>query len=366
MGLDTSSVILLCAAKMMGADFSSVAMIGRQSFFPSHETLRRVFATLGIDRDARQFLQAHDYGEGFLELLGATNIDSIDVSPYEGATIVHDMNRPIPSALRERFTLVHDGGTIEHVFDIAQALKNCMEMVRVGGYFTQVNIANNYTGHGFWQISPETIFRAFSPENGYQVEAVLMHEVVPRGRWYLVFDPDQIGRRVELCNSNPTYILTIAKRTANGPVFQKSPQQSDYVSLWERTFNRSPPATAPAGGAPRKTWRRFVPKAVKRVIRGTLERVSNEGNWSNSRGFSKTSYQRIQEDDVLHGRLRRSVIRDSETKPRCPSALTRHSRDGSTRREVAAVEEAQASADASQNRTGTDSGSSSNSNRQCA
>ena len=98
-------------------------------------------------------------------------VESLDVSTYEKATILHDMNLTVPYELRERFTVVHDGGTIEHVFNVPEAFKNCMEMVRVGGHFTQVNVANNYTGHGFWQFSPELIFRVFSPQNGYRIEA---------------------------------------------------------------------------------------------------------------------------------------------------------------------------------------------------
>jgi hypothetical protein len=304
MGLDSASVTLLCAAKTMNVDFTSVAMIGRQALFPDHRTLGRVFGVLGIDRDARQFLEQHQYAEEFFSLLGAKHIDSVDVSPYQGATILHDMNQPVPPALCERFTLVHDGGTIEHVFNITQALKNCMDMVRVGGHFTQVNIANNWMGHGFWQISPELIFRAFSEENGFQVEAVLMHEVVPGGGWYVVSDPDQIRRRVELCNRQPTYILTIARRIAKAPIFQRPPQQSDYVRMWNPTLEDAQSDPPTSGHANTPTWRRFVPKVVKRVIRNVLRgRPGPPPSWSGIRGFSATSYQRISEDDVLRGRL---------------------------------------------------------------
>ena len=40
----------------------------------------------------------------------ATRVDSVDVSSYEKATILHDMNLPIPGEPKERFTLVHDAG----------------------------------------------------------------------------------------------------------------------------------------------------------------------------------------------------------------------------------------------------------------
>jgi hypothetical protein len=123
MGLDGSLVKFLCCAKMLGADFSSVAMIGRQALYPDVGTLSRVFMTLGVDHSAELFLERAQYAEEFFSLLGTREIHSVDLSPYEGASILHDMNRPIPSELRERFTLVHDGGSLEHVFNIPQALR---------------------------------------------------------------------------------------------------------------------------------------------------------------------------------------------------------------------------------------------------
>jgi hypothetical protein len=307
MGLDTSSIVFLCAAKSIGVDFGSTAMVGRQSFWPDEAALRRVFSVLGIDRDAADFLRQHEYGEEFFSLLGAHQIDSVDVSPYEKATILHDMNLPLPIELRERFTLVFDGGSIEHVFNIPQAFKNCMDMVRVGGHFTQVNVANNFAGHGFWQFSPELIFRIFSEQNGFRLEAVLMHEVTPGGSWYLVSDPDDVRQRVQLCNDQPTYILTIARRLDRSPIFATTPQQSDYVSLWDRTLN--PTSLDATSQAHEAGWRRYIPPSVKPLLKSLIGRVYHRprvGCWpSLTPGFSSKGYRLISEDDLLRGKLPR-------------------------------------------------------------
>ena len=53
-----------------------------------------------------------------------------------------------------------------------------MQMVRVGGHFMQLTVANNFMGHGFWQLSPELIYRIFTEDNGYRIECVLLHEVI--------------------------------------------------------------------------------------------------------------------------------------------------------------------------------------------
>jgi hypothetical protein len=284
-------------------------MIGRQEFLPDPTTLRRVFSCLGINADADEFLRDNEYGEEFFARLGATEVRSLDYSSYEGADILHDMNRPLPNDLRETFSVVHDGGTIEHVFNISQALKNCMEMVEVGGHFTQVNVANNLMGHGFWQFSPELLFRAFSASNGYQIETVLLHELVPAGRWYVVADPDELRARVQLCNSAPTYILTIAKRVARAQIFATPPQQSDYVAVW----NDGPKAWAVSGsragsqpprgrGAPPVlALKRLVPTPIKRSMRQAGSRLTRQPH---SNGFDQACYRPISEDSLLRGNFR--------------------------------------------------------------
>lgn len=298
MGIDASSTLFIGAAKASGVDFSRMAMIGRQSFWPSPKALGRVFSRFGIDRDVAAFLRENRYAERFFELLGAQEVVSFDASAYESASVIHDMNLPVPHTWHRRFSCVHDGGTLEHVFNVPQALKNGMEMVAVGGHFTQVNVANNFMGHGFWQFSPELVFRTFSPENGFEIAGVLMHEVVPGGAWYAVRDPDQIRQRVNLCNRRPTYIFTIAKRIAAVEIFKTAPQQSDYQALWVQSANPTP-----AVDRPPPTWRSHVPQWIKdwavwRLRPGYRKKY---GYAPFQPGFARSGYRRINEDSLLRG-----------------------------------------------------------------
>jgi hypothetical protein len=74
------------------------------------------------------------WSDPFFKLLGASQVGPIDVSAYQGASIIHDLNEPIPGALHERFDVVFDCGTLEHIFNVPVALKSYMDMVRVGGH----------------------------------------------------------------------------------------------------------------------------------------------------------------------------------------------------------------------------------------
>lgn len=155
----------------------------------------------------------------------------MDISDYEGAAILHDLNKPIGAELKEKFTLVLDGGTLEHVFNFPTALANAMEMVETGGHLIVVTGGNNFLGHGFYQFSPELFYRAFSEENGFRVKRMIAAEV--RGKWYEVADPKKIKGRVELINEKQVYLMILAQKTANKPLFVKAPQQSDYVEMWK-------------------------------------------------------------------------------------------------------------------------------------
>ncbi len=170
----------------------------------------------------------------------------------------------------------------------------------------QVNVANNFMGHGFWQLSPEMVFRVFSAANGYEIEAVLLHEVVPHGGWWAVTDPHEAGSRVELSNSAPTYILTVAKRIARADIFARAPQQSDWVAAWERVAGTGVPASNP-GGATLQAHPAGL-GYFRHALRCALQHLPLSkalfalGNAFGS-PFRRPYYRRLSEDDVLRGNL---------------------------------------------------------------
>ena len=105
MGLDFQGLRLIRELPRMGISFSATVMIGRQTYSdllkPSD-----LASTFGITEQEATPELAFTYIEPRLCLLGATRIESIDRSDYEQATILHDMNQPIPDALKGSFSLV--------------------------------------------------------------------------------------------------------------------------------------------------------------------------------------------------------------------------------------------------------------------
>ena len=242
MGLAFSTVSFLLDAHERGASFGHTLTIGRAQLYLRPFEIQKFRKLTG-----REFSQSAadtkfgGYADAFLKsLLQIQTLEALDYSASEGATIVHDMNLPVPSELEEKFDAVIDCGTIEHVFNFPVAIANCMKMVRLGGRFFLMTVANNHCGHGFYQFSPEVFFRLFKNANGFQLERLLLlHHPFPglelssKQRAYSVSDPDEIGYRIGLVTSSPVMLLLEARRCALEPILSTYPLQSDYAVLWQ-------------------------------------------------------------------------------------------------------------------------------------
>jgi SAM-dependent methyltransferase len=270
MGFDAATIEILLTAREAGVSFDRVLMAGRQSLRVSPSELRSVLSRHRIPLSPRQVNELMSgekgYCEPLLKFLGAQSVHSMDASNYEGASILHDLNETLPDSYRDQFSVVIDGGTLEHVFDFPTALKNCMKAVAPGGHFIGITPSNNLMGHGFYQVSPELFFRVFTPSNGFKIVKLLVYEYPWRSVWYEVLDPEQARRRVELTNSRPAYVIVWATKIASLPIFQRLPQQSDYQALWQRSQ-----ASATADPAPPCLYApwltRFVPYWMTRMYR---------------------------------------------------------------------------------------------------
>lgn len=251
MGLDTNAIQFLVSAHKMGVRFGRTVMLGRQSLHIFPGTVSAMLARGGLaTAKFQEAAKTCDYAEPLFEALGATQVDAMDNSAFEGAKLVHDLNQPVPPEWKEQFDVVYDGGTLEHVFNFPVALRNAMELLRPGGRLFIHTCANNLCGHGFYQFSPELFYRALSLENGFEVERMIIFRVGPYGRWHEVSDPDKIRERVELITFMPVQMLVQARRVKIVPIFEKTPQQSDYSALWQAPAT----STAPAKKGRLRVW----------------------------------------------------------------------------------------------------------------
>ncbi|HBJ33715.1 MAG TPA: hypothetical protein DDZ51_02910 [Planctomycetaceae bacterium] len=236
MGIDRDVAGFLLHAHSMNVSFDSTLMIGRQSLYESRSQLDRMLQAHSrpVSKAARdKFVESRSgFCEEIFACLGASKVDSMDASGFEGATVIQDLNKAIPESYDQKYDVVFDGGSLEHVFDVCMSFKNCMRMVKVGGHFLGVSPANSFVGHGFYQFSPELFFEVFCEQNGFRVKQLILVEY-GKGRWYQVSAPRDVRSRVLLGRSGKIYAMVVAERINASEIFATSPQQSDYSAAWE-------------------------------------------------------------------------------------------------------------------------------------
>ncbi|NUZ06990.1 hypothetical protein [Piscinibacter koreensis] len=260
MGVDVHSLALLAHARDLGARFDRTLGIGRQAVFVDPHDAARIRGAAGLPTLGAPAGALPAYFEPLLAAaFGASQVDSIDASPYENATFVHDMNRPLAagSAPLGAYDAVLDFGCLEHVFDFPTAWRNCVAACKVGGHLLHALPANNLLGHGFYQFSPELFFSLYRPERGFELRAMFVATKAEPRHWWRVADPRVLKRRVTLRNGHELYLLVVARKLADVADLP-APQQSDYAEqVW----------TAPASVDPAEAAA-IRPSLRRRVVAG--------------------------------------------------------------------------------------------------
>lgn len=235
MGISATSAGLLLDCRRAGVDFGRTVMLGRQNLYLSGPEFAGLIRSAGMESIpglAGAVQRSGDYAEPFFRALGARQVDSMDASDFEGATLIHDLNQPVPASWCEAFDFVYDGGTLEHVFDFPAALANAMRMTRTGGRLVLHTPSNNLMGHGLYQFSPELFFRVLGPANGFEMVRVVVVEAGVSMRLYEAVDPMTAGIRGELANRVPVWLHVEARKIGPTPERLSSVQQSDYQARW--------------------------------------------------------------------------------------------------------------------------------------
>jgi hypothetical protein len=123
---------------------------------------------LGTHLSQKPVLRQHEFisDKALFTALGFTAMDSVDVSDYEGADFVHDLNHPgLAERLGCSYDTVMDPGTIEHVFDVGMALENIFDVMHPGSVVLHSLPLGNRIDHGFYQFSPNFLLDYYEANN---------------------------------------------------------------------------------------------------------------------------------------------------------------------------------------------------------
>jgi len=190
-------------------------------------------------------------------------VDSLDVYDGEGATIIHDLNRPIGEGLADRYDFILDGGTLEHVFSMSDAISNIIAMCKVGGRIIHLSPVDNLN-HGFYNFNP-TFFMDVYAANGFEkisldyFARVARHDTA-RVDHYFIMNP---ATTTLLSPSHMTCLFGVFEKAQSQPFVV--PQQGYCRRMWQEKAEPEP--------EPRSTLRRKLIDAIdKNILLSVLAR----------------------------------------------------------------------------------------------
>ncbi len=204
MGIPRAAVKLLLDEAVRQRFSGSIVTLGRQHVYVTADEVRRMATERGIvlphvpeelHREPKLAARGFVSDDCLFGMLGFEKVVRVDYSDYEAPDEILDLNSSQTPAMLERaFDVVLDFGTIEHIFDIAAALRHCCRMVRPGGRIIHLTPSSNCVEHGFFSVSP-TLFSDFYSASGFDVDRVLLCRLpgdTARGVWNVY---DYLGHR---------------------------------------------------------------------------------------------------------------------------------------------------------------------------
>jgi hypothetical protein len=118
----------------------------------------------------------------FFELMGA-KLTVVDFTKDRGMERVANLNEPHDLG---KYDLVIDPGTLEHCFNIGQAMLNAANAVKLDGRILHIS-PMNMVNHGFYNLCP-TMFSDFYTQNGWTADMTVLParglKVSPTERFY--------------------------------------------------------------------------------------------------------------------------------------------------------------------------------------
>lgn len=129
----------------MAMDKVSMGMI--ESLLPGARVLCLGVPDMPDKSDFRDYAAKH----------GAVFVDAWDAIQHKGWERVLDLNDSVVLDDEREFDLVINPGTLEHCFNIAQALENAWRAVALGGHLLSVAPVS-MLNHGYWNINPIAIW----------------------------------------------------------------------------------------------------------------------------------------------------------------------------------------------------------------
>lgn len=206
--------------------------LGRQDVYVTGKKATRIFRDFGV-RPATELVPSQKPLDDrtVFRSLGFQGVESVDFSDYERPTWTHDLNQPLPPQSHGLYDMVYDGGTLEHVFNAPEALKNTTRLLKKGGVVAHLSPCNNWFEHGFYSFNP-AFFCEYYQNCGFQIlksRLVEFRLITNRCRVYN-YNPQEAP--YGLPGRGPLMVWVVARKHSDSfpPAY---PQQKMFQRKWQ-------------------------------------------------------------------------------------------------------------------------------------
>jgi SAM-dependent methyltransferase len=234
--------------------FSGTACtLGRQTMALTPDQTLELFAQMGVTPKKAAKIEldkqtSFSKGEtildqSFFSLLGFEKCVAVDVSDFEGAEIIADLNKQIPSELEDAFDLIVDGSLLDNIFDPVTGLKNIARMTKPNGRVMIIDLGNyskSFTGIPYTIFTAAWFYDYFAINDfaDVQVYAACHH---PDGVSVYMIDHQNMTREFggglvkPLLSAVPLVLMVFAQKGRDSS-WHKTPTQHAYRSEKEWLF----------------------------------------------------------------------------------------------------------------------------------
>jgi SAM-dependent methyltransferase len=234
----------------------AVATLGRQHVYVTWEEFQQFARQAGVDvpkeitpklhLEPKLAEKGYISDETLLAGLGFVERLTLDYSDYEAVDEIFDLNQAeTPSHLQNRFDVVLDTGTLEHVFHVPNVLSNLHRMLKPQGRIVHLSPAANCLDHGFYSFSP-TFFADYYHANRYEIHQLRVCRYSRDDVNSPVEVFDYLARRTSAFDigslDDRVHYTWVSVQRRPASTCGVVPQQSAYVRQWAQAAQRAEPA----------------------------------------------------------------------------------------------------------------------------
>lgn len=231
MGVSKTSAFLLNELSVKGMLKGDLLQLGVQRISRDSKTLINSHV---VQENVKPRVKAVSSKKQFWHNLGFESVTSLDYSDFEGAEIIWDLNLPLNDSFSERFDVVFDGGTMEHVFDTSSVLGNIGKLLKVGGLVIHEVPSSNSVDHGLYSFSP-TLFRTYYSNHHFElIEILLIVKDRHKAKVYQYFPRVSNTEVPENWGKSHVNVWCVAKKKSDTDQLDTL-QQTKYVNAWSET-----------------------------------------------------------------------------------------------------------------------------------